>query len=85
MGHECGQSSQQVHRLQAQVGGAIAIGCFQLQEHLAVRGEGESLFGHGGPAEVATQPFEFAAGVRLGGDASVRGEPAGLRECVALL
>lgn len=38
---------------------------FQLQDHLAGRGECESLFGHGGSAEVATEPFEFAAGVRL--------------------
>ena len=57
---------------------------FSASGALAVRGESESLFGHGGPTDIATEPFEFAAGVRLGGDACAQGESAGLGKCIAL-
>jgi hypothetical protein len=50
-GHEGGQASQEVQRLQAHVGGAIAIGGLQLEDDLAVRGESEALLGYGGSAD----------------------------------
>ena len=53
------------------VGGAIAVGGFELVPDEAVCGEREALFGDRGARDVAGEAFEFVALPGFGGDAGV--------------
>ena len=91
--HQCGQALQELQWRHDDVGGAVAVGAFELQHDLAGAVALEPLVGNGGAGNVAAQAFEllalvgataycrvYAKGVRVGAQyvRRLRG-PAGQR------
>ncbi len=69
-GNERGQALQEFQRGHHEVGGAIAIRGFELEDDLAGWGAAQSFVAQGGTRDVAAQPFELlallGAAVRIG-------------------
>ncbi len=59
--HQCGQALQELQRRHDDVGGAVAVGAFELQHHLAGAIAFEPLVGNGGAGDGAAQAFELLA------------------------
>lgn len=77
LGDEGGESADEFLWGEYDVGGAVVIRCLEVIDDIAVGGEGEALFGDGGPSDVAAEAFKLFALFVLAGDAGVEGE-AGL-------
>ncbi len=56
---ECGQALQEFQRGHHQMGGAIAVRGFELEENPAGWGAAQAFVAQGRARDVATQPFEF--------------------------
>ncbi len=59
--HQSGQALQELRRRHDDVGGAVAVGAFELQHDLAGAIALEPPVGKGGAGDVAAQAFEFLA------------------------
>ena len=59
--HQRGQALQELQRRHDDVGGAVAVGAFELQHDLAGAVALEPLVGNGGAGDVTAQAFELLA------------------------
>ena len=59
--HQSGQTLQELQRRHDDMGGAIAVGAFELEHDLAGAVALEPFVGNGGAGDVAAQAFELLA------------------------
>jgi hypothetical protein len=72
-GNECRQALEEFQRGHPEVGGAIAVRGFELEDDLAGWCTAQACVAQGGTCDVATQAFEFLA---LMADLALREVPA---------
>jgi hypothetical protein len=77
-GHQGGQSGNEVHGFQDDVGGAVPIWGLEGIADIAVRGEGESFGGDRRAGDISAQAFQLVPLVGLGGDPGMQGEAGSL-------
>ena len=67
-GYESRQLSQELHRLEDEVGGAVLEGVFQLVHHLSCLPGGQSVKGERRSGDVPAEPFQTIPLVGLAGN-----------------
>ena len=77
--HQRREPGHEIHRLEHDVRGAVAVRGLQAIAHLPLRGQREALDRHRRPAHVAGEALELRALIRLHPDARVQRKPRTLR------
>jgi len=78
--HKRCQPGDKIQWIENDVGGAVTVWCLQLVTNVAVRRERQALFRDGGSADIATQPLELLALIRLRRHTGVQGKSSDLTD-----
>lgn len=76
-GDEGGEAFQECQRAHHEMGGAIAVRGFELEDHLAGWGAAQAFVAQGRARDVPTQPFAFLPLMRPTPGAGMQAEPLG--------